>query len=235
MAIKSIIFKLLGIKLLKDNYLKWLYFANPGMLNKGNIFAFDYAIKRLPSNNPILEIGSFCGLSTNTILYLLEKNKADNKFFTADKWDFEGYSDSNIGQSNVKFSDYKAFVKNSFIRNCEFFSSDKLPHTIESSSDEFFASWDQKLTKIDVFGRKTKLGGKFSMCYVDGNHTFEVSLRDFLNTDKNLEIGGFILFDDSNYLARFGCGNKLMKEVKRSKKYKLVMRNPNCLFQKIKP
>lgn len=48
-------------KLISDEYLKWLLLVNTGMIDKGNIYAFDYAIQRLPSNSQILEIGSFCG------------------------------------------------------------------------------------------------------------------------------------------------------------------------------
>ena len=231
---KRLLYKLMGIKLLNDEYVNWLRFANAGMLNEGNIYALDYAIKRLPSKKPILEIGSFCGLSANLIRHLLEKNNADNPFFTCDKWYFEGYTESTIGNSSIKFSEYRSFVKDSFLRNCEFFSSGNLPHTIESTSDDFFQSWSSKLKTHDVFGREVRLGGEISMCYIDGDHTFEGSFRDFLNTDKNLEVGGFIMFDDSSYFSRFGCGNKLMRAVIKSKKYRLVMRNPNCLFQKIK-
>ena len=73
-------------KLIDDDYLKWLLFANAGMIDKGNIYAFDYAIKRLPSENPIVEIGSFCGLSTNILSYLLKKYSKKNKLFSTDEW-----------------------------------------------------------------------------------------------------------------------------------------------------
>jgi hypothetical protein len=32
------------------------------MLNKGNLLCFDWVMRNLPSKNPIIEIGSFCGL-----------------------------------------------------------------------------------------------------------------------------------------------------------------------------
>jgi hypothetical protein len=37
------------------------------MLNAGNVECIDYAIGHLPSDAPMLEIGSWCGLSTNVI------------------------------------------------------------------------------------------------------------------------------------------------------------------------
>ncbi len=41
-----------------DEYVAWLSFANAGMLNKGNLLAFDYAIRNLPSSNPIVLLAS---------------------------------------------------------------------------------------------------------------------------------------------------------------------------------
>src|SRR5438309_12078802 len=49
---------------LTDDYIAYLSFVNAEMLNRGNLLCFDYAIRNLPSQNPIVEIGSFCGLST---------------------------------------------------------------------------------------------------------------------------------------------------------------------------
>ena len=53
----------------EDEYVEWLCFANAGMLDRGNLYCFDYAIRNLPSSAPLIEIGSFCGLSTNLITY----------------------------------------------------------------------------------------------------------------------------------------------------------------------
>lgn len=58
-----------------DLFLNWLQFANEGMLNKGNIYCIEYAVNHLPSNSPVIEIGSFCGLSTNVISHYLIKLK----------------------------------------------------------------------------------------------------------------------------------------------------------------
>ncbi|MGL5943239.1 MAG: hypothetical protein ACRC2S_23320 [Waterburya sp.] len=75
----------INTKTIADGYFKWLNFANAGMLNKGNVYAINFVFENLISNNPILEIGSFCGLSTNAISYLLQKNGKKNKIFTCDK------------------------------------------------------------------------------------------------------------------------------------------------------
>src|SRR3989339_335443 len=150
-----------------DEYIKWLSYANAGMLNPGNIYIFDYVIKNLKSNFPIIEIGSFCGLSTNVINYFVLKYKKKNLLITCDEWEFENMKDKFVGNSNISFKQYKEFIKDSFTRN----------------------------------------------------------------VDKFLEKGGFILFDDSADGVSCGCA-KLARELCQNKRYSLVIKNPNYLFQK---
>jgi len=220
-------------KIVKNEYLNWLNYANAGMLNPGNIYSLDYAIKNLATHNPVIEIGSFCGLSTNVISYLLKKHGKKNKIITADKWIFEGAeSILNVGDSEILHADYKNFVIESFKRNVTFFSSSNIPYTIEVFSDEFFELWQSGEKVSDVFGREIQLGGKISLAYIDGNHTYEYAKRDFINTGKFLERGGFILFDDSYDGSPFSCA-KLMKEIQADKNYRLALKNPNYLFQKV--
>lgn len=238
-TVKKIIHKLKNlssppIKTLNEEYISWLSFANAGMLNSGNTYCFDFAIQYLPSNAPIIEIGSFCGLSTNLMRYLLEKNGKKNKIISSDKWVFEGSGQGKyLGSSSISHSDYRAFVKETFKRNVSFFSQTQLPFTIEEFSDDFFKLWSQNILIKDVFGRDIRLGGPISFAYVDGNHTYEFTKRDFYNIDKFLEKGGFILFDDSSDFSSFGC-NKLMKEIVKLPEYDLVIKNPNYLFKKVK-
>src|SRR5580765_7062676 len=70
-------------------FVDWLQYANAGMMMEGNIYSFEYAIKNLPSGSPLIEIGSFCGLSTNLINFYLERNGATSLLYTSDKWEFE--------------------------------------------------------------------------------------------------------------------------------------------------
>lgn len=60
------------------------------MLAPGNVWSMDYAIRHLPSDHPLLEIGSFAGLSTKVICYLLPKHGRVNVLFTCDNWDVTG-------------------------------------------------------------------------------------------------------------------------------------------------
>ena len=215
-----------------DEYVKWLCFANAGMLDRGNLYLISHAISNLPSDAPILEIGSFCGLSSNLLTYYKRKHCRPNRLFTCDKWEFEnpGGDISRVGDSPVLFAEYKQLVRDSFLRNAQTFSAGDLPFTIELFSNEFFDLWRRNCQATDVFGRQIHLGGPLSFCYVDGNHSYEGVKSDFENCDQFLQPGGFILFDDST-LKNFGVW-RLIPEVRSSGRYTLIGCNPNHLFQK---
>jgi hypothetical protein len=223
----------LNTKTTSDEYINWLTYANAGMLLRGNIYSMRFAIERLPSESPVVEIGSFCGLSTNVMSYLLSVQGKKNKLISCDKWLFESAENGgNIGNSQISHHHYREFVKSTFMRNAEFFSANNKPYTIERTSDEFFALWEKREMTCDVFGRNISLGGKICFCYIDGNHTYEFVKRDFDNVDQYLELGGFVLFDDSSDRDPFGL-TRLMTEIRRNQNYELVMKNPNYLFKKI--
>lgn len=216
-------------------FVNWLKYANAGMLNHGNIYCVEYAIEHLPSDSPIIEIGSFCGLSTNLISFYLRKNNKSNKLITADKWIFENGEapDGLLEGSNITNKQYKEFVKASYIRNITFFSKDHLPYTIEQFSDDFFKLWEAEKLETDVLGQKVQLGGKISFAYIDGNHTYEYAKRDFQNVDKYLEPGGFILFDDSADDSIWEV-TRVIDEIKKEGRYEIVINNPNYLIRKKK-
>jgi hypothetical protein len=203
------------------------------MLHAGNPYCIDYAIRNLPSAAPIVEIGSFCGLSTNVIAHYKRVHGKANPLFTADCWRFEGAgaADGHLGGSPVRHADYREFVKGTFVRNVRFFSGDDLPHTVELRSDEFFAAWRGRRVVADVFGRPARLGGPISFCYIDGDHTYEAARRDFEHCDEFLEPGGFVFFDDSAAGEPFGAV-RAAAEVQRLARYRLVATNPHTLFQK---
>ena len=217
-----------------DEYLLWLSFAVPGMLNRGNVDAMAYALARLPNNAPILEIGSFCGLSTCVLAYLRQRIGVSNPFVTCDRWSFEGQAlGQGLGDSKtVSHDDYRNFVRGSFLRNAQTFCSPDLPHTVEEDSDGFFRAWDARERRTDVFDRSVTLGGPLSFCYIDGNHTYEFAARDFHNTDKWLVPGGFILFDDSADGSRWEVC-RVVEEVVNSRRYRVVAKAPNYLVQKL--
>jgi hypothetical protein len=216
-----------------SEHLAWLSLANAGMLDRGNVACFDHAIKNLPSDAPIVEIGSFCGLSTNVLTYLKHVHGATNRLITCDKWVFEGSDDGEKldDTSTVTHAAYRDFVKRTFRENVRMFSSDDLPFTVEMFSDEFFELWSHRERRSDVFGRELELGGPISFCYIDGNHTYDFAKRDFEHTDRFLEKGGFILFDDSADGSDWEVCD-VVREVPSTGRYELVAKNPNYLFRK---
>jgi hypothetical protein len=225
-------YRLRGKFVKDDPFLAWMMLANAGMLHPGNVYALDYAISRLETPGAVVEIGSFCGQSTNAILHLLSKHERSNLFVTADPWDFEREGDiQTLGDTTVGFDDYTRFVIESFKRNVDFFSPGNRPRTFRMYSDEFFDAWDSGQSVVDVWGEELELGGAIAVAFIDGNHTYEFCRRDFENVDRRLERGGWILFDDTADYAAFGL-DRLMTEVRKDSRYELVMKNPNYLFRK---
>ena len=218
---------------LSDEFINWLCFANAGMLNRGNLMCFDYALANLPSQAPLVEIGSFCGLSTNLLGYFKRRHNVTNQLFTSDGWQFEGADPGGVvGDSSITHADYRRFVKESFCRNVRMFSANDLPHTVEMLSDDFFCAWDSGENATDVFNRPVTLGGPIAFCYIDGDHRYAPARRDFLHADRHLQPGGFILFDDSADGSHWEVC-RVIEEVKRLSNYRVVIKNPNYLVQKI--
>lgn len=217
----------------RSEYLDWLSLANAGMLLPGNVDCFDHAIRNLPGASPVVEIGSFCGLSTNVIAHLLARHGARNTLVTCDKWIFEGARDGEaLGESRtVSHAEYREFVKESFLRNVRMFSRENPPVAIEALSDEFFGAWARGELRVDLFGREFRLGGPISFCYIDGNHSYDFARRDFEHCDRHLEEGGFVLFDDSADGSGRGVCD-VVRDVARTGRYELVAKNPNYFFRK---
>ena len=214
---------------ISDEFTELLSGINAGWLERGNLYSFDYAMRNLPSEAPIIEIGSFYGLSTNLLGYYKQSNSVKNKVVNCDKWQWN--DTGQVGHSTFTYPEYLSFAKDAYIRNVQMFSRDDLPYTIELFSDEFFQQWRENREVSDVFGRTLRLGGPISFCFIDGNHAYDYAKRDFVNTDEFLEIGGFILFDDS----ADGTGwevSRVRDEVIATRRYDVVAKNPNYLFRK---
>jgi len=215
-----------------DEFTSWLCFVNAGMPTKGNLHCIEHAVENLVEGTLILEIGSFCGLSTNLISYYKRKHGVSNRLITCDKWIFEGSDKSDtVGDSPIRRADLREYVKDSYLRNVRMFSADDLPYTVEMLSDEFFAAWEKGAPLTDVFGREVEPGGEFGFCFIDGDHSYSAAKHDFEKCDAQLARGGFILFDDSDDDSGWGVCD-VVREVQEEGRYELVMKNPNYLFRK---
>jgi len=217
---------------LEDEFVRWLGYANAGMLNPGNAWSMDYAIQRLAPAHALVEIGSFAGLSANVVCHLLRKHGRSNPFYTCDNWDVTAHAETRrIEGSTLTFPEYAAYVKESFLRNVAFFSPGNRPHAIEASSAQFLERWRRGETTRDVFGREARLGGPIGFAYVDGIHSREAVRKEFESLDAFLAPGSFVLFDDSSDSSPFGL-NRLMREIAASGAYELVGQTPNYFFRK---
>ena len=219
-----------------DYFFDWLRFANAGMVTRSKIESIELGVKHVPDNTSIVEIGCFCGLSTNIIGFFKEAYGKKCPLFCADQWRFEGAENLNafIGSSSfITHRQYREFVVDTFKRNVLMFSQYDLPYPIEMSSDEFFFLWESNTSVKDVFQRDVQLGGPLGFCYIDGNHTYAYAHRDFVNSDKHLVTGGFVFFDDSGDDSKWEV-KRVISEVKASGKYEVIAHNPNYLFKKLR-
>jgi hypothetical protein len=220
--------------ILEDPYIAWLQLAQAGMQHPGNFALFDRALQAAPKGLPMLEIGSFAGLSTTIIQYLKRKHGRTEPLYTCDKWIFEGSENPLPGAAGVDHDQLRAYVMATYRRNVEALSPGDLPFTVEATSDEFFKMWSAKATTEDVFGRDVELpGGDFGFAFIDGNHTYPFAKADFQNTDGRLAPVGLILFDDSNDESDWEVRG-VIDEIKADARYTVVGKNPNYLVQKLR-
>lgn len=229
-------------KLLKDSYIDRLRCSviGEGMLHAGNPYLMDFAIKNMPLNGIVIEIGVYGGLSTNLLLYLLQKNDKIQKLYGCDAWVYEGYKDftgiveTHIdGREDILRKDYVQYIKDSFLRSVGFLNKDNLPHTCHSTSDDFFTQWSSTNLFTDVFGRNFSISQKISFAYIDGDHSLEQTEKDFNNVAERLLIGGFVLIDDSADGMSFGSAS-FIKHIRKNPCFEIVTQNPNYLIKKIK-
>ncbi|MCK9254163.1 MAG: class I SAM-dependent methyltransferase [Bacteroidales bacterium] len=215
--------------IIKEAELDYLKILVPGWFEPGHLYCIDYAIKNLNSDKPILEIGTFAGLSTNIILHFLKKYNKNNLLYTTD-WYLNNIKDEDkiCDLNNARLAcDY---LKESFIRNVKTFHPKANILSSDLASDDFFAAWDKNEIK-NLHGGSFKPKGEISFAYIDGNHAYEFAKRDFENVDKLLISGGFLLFDDSADYTNWGS-KKLAKEVAKSGNYTLIRKNPHYFLRK---
>jgi hypothetical protein len=215
-----------------DEYLRWLGYANAGLQHPGNLHAMEHVVRNLPGEEPVVEIGTFCGLSANALTYLLGKHHRPNLLFTCDCWDYEAETGPRIGKSELTHAEYRAYVKESYLRNIRTFSGKRPPHTMEARSQEFFDAWRRREKVTDVFGRSVQLGGPVGFCLIDGAHTYPFVRRDFEDCDEFLVSGGFLLFDDSGEGTAYPDVPRVVGEALATGRYELAMRNPHDLLRK---
>jgi hypothetical protein len=206
---------------ISDDFAERLFHDHADTMHRGNLHCIDHAIQNLPTDDPLLEIGSGGGLCTNLLVHFKQQNGKTNPLFTCDRW-----ISADTGPRD------QAKARDEYIRNIQRHSRADLPWTLELLSDEFFEAWDADEAARDVLERPIRLGGKFSFCLLNGSQNYEQSKRDFLNCAANLVRGGFIFFDNSADDLDWEV-REVVKEVAAREDFELVMKNPNYLFRKL--
>ncbi|MBL7829291.1 MAG: class I SAM-dependent methyltransferase [Saprospiraceae bacterium] len=242
--LKRLVYKLIGKQEFKtlphNDFLLRLRSSviGEGMLHPGNPYLMDLAIRKMPVGGCVLEIGSYAGLSSIVLHYLLDQRQRKEPLYCCDAWIYEGYHDSEAPPSNymdgrpdVLRTDFMAHIKASFIQSNQLFCSRQLPCAFHMESDLFFEKWLQNTQENDVFGRSHHLGGPISFAYIDGNHAYDYARRDVENTLKHLLPGGYMLLDDSAKHQQFGSA-RLAQELTRHPAIETIQANPNFLFRK---
>lgn len=211
-------------------------YCSGGMQTDGNYDAFYTGLKRTRNvEGRIVEIGCFCGKSSNIITYLKQYLGIDKPLVSVDPWTYTSNSvqDARIMPFfGVTWQEYEDFVRNAYKENVALFSKDSLPFAVRAFSNDLFAKWGRDETVTDVFGRSVALGGKIAFAFIDGDHSYEGAMDDFVNVDRYLSVGGQILFDDSGEGAGRGCDQAAAEAAARPN-YRLVAKNPNLLIEKI--
>jgi hypothetical protein len=206
-----------------------------GMLTPGNVDAIYHALKNVGNvDGKFLEIGCFCGLSSNLITFLKRALGISKPLFSVDPWIYgaaEARTATLTDFTSVKWEEYQAFVRAAYRSRVGFYSRDDLPHAIEQYSGDFMQLWNDCAVVTDVFGRRAELGGPLAFAFIDGDHSYEGSKEDFINIDRHLASGGYILFDDSGDGDGRGC-HRTAREASKHARYELVSKNPNYLIRK---
>ncbi|AXG69196.1 methyltransferase domain protein [Kordia sp. SMS9] len=225
-----------------DSFLKRIKatIIGEGMLHEGNIYLMDYAIRHMPDDGIVFEIGSYAGLSTNVMLHLLTKHDKKHMFVGCDAWIYEGFKDHTgiiethiDGKVDVTRKEYVSYIKQAFVNAASLLHPNKKPHTCHLTSDAFFEQWNANNEFTDVFDRTFSIQQEISFGYIDGDHSYEQTKKDFENVASKLKVNGFILLDDSAKHLHFGSSD-FIQEIQQHDAFKIIAHNPNYLLQKVK-
>lgn len=218
----------------KETFVDWIKIGVIGWCTNRNIEIIDQCVASLPAG-AIVEIGSYCGLSMSIIAHSMRMHKKTNYFYSVDDWYYEGYHPGDVISGAFTTDEWRQHTEDMF-KLTEKLAAKHVPHShIKKNSNDFFEYWTNNASLIDLHGNSTQLGGDIAFAYIDGDHSYEQSKRDFINVDKFLVPGGYVFFDDSTENVGFGC-KITAKEVMNMPNYELVFQpadgNSNKCFRK---
>jgi hypothetical protein len=210
-----------ALPILDDPFIHWIRNGISGWCPDTNIKIIDECMRHLKAG-AVVEIGSFCGLSTSIIAHCLRRYQKQNVLYSVDDWVFEGYFDCS-GTISGAFTadDWMEYTQAAF-KSAVKLTTKNINHShIQKNSNNFFEAWHAEAVVNDLQGNNQPLGGPIAFAYIDGDHSYEQSKKDFMNVDQHLVKGGFVFFDDSADNVGFGSKD-VADEVGRLPNYKLM-------------
>ena len=225
-------FARLAAELEQGGYPSWLIINTGGWLMNAasNAVGFSYAVKNMPRQTAVLEIGTYLGQSACMITYLMWKHAHFAPMFCCDPYHFEDTEKPIGGFFDASTRSFRDYCMETARRNLQTFSAHHVPHLVEAYSHEFLAAWARGDQCRDLFGRVVNLGGPLGFVYIDGSHTYEAARGDFLGADPFVVPGGFVFFDDST--PNWAGVHRLVQEVLQRPDYELLFARPNYFFRK---
>jgi len=225
-------FARLAAELEQGGYPAWLIINTGGWLMNAasNAVAFSYAIKNMPRDTAVLEIGTYLGQSACMITYLMWRHGRFAPMFCCDPYHFEQTEKPIGGFFDASTKEFRQYCIETAKRNLAMFSGHHVPHLVEAYSHEFLAAWARGQQCGDLFGRPVRLGGPLGFVYIDGSHTYEAAKGDFLGADPFVVPGGFVFFDDST--PGWAGVHRVVQEVLQRPDYELLFARPNYFFRK---
>ena len=110
-----------------------------GMMTPGNVDATYHALNNIGDvEGHLLEIGCFCGLSSNLITLLKRACGVSKLLFAVDPWVYgptEARHETFTDFTTVTWDEYQTFVREAYRSRVGFFSRDDLPHAVRHFSD----------------------------------------------------------------------------------------------------
>ena len=171
-----------------DEIAGWIAMTVPGWLHPGHLYLIDLAVRNLPSTEPVLEIGSYCGLSTNVIRRFLDLHEKSNDLWTCDPWAFG--PEGPIAGSELTFAGVRDFAKEAFVHAARHYSVHRLPFTIHATSDEFFEQWRKAAQRRTYSGASSEAAASSASAISTANTTRSMSARTFATATRTWSSAG---------------------------------------------
>jgi hypothetical protein len=224
-----------------DEFLERILCTVPGMVDRENLPLLDLAVRGITGPGPVLEIGVFCGQGTAVLSHLLDRHGKANPIWCVDPFVCQGSHDASPptpdyleqvgGNANLTRTEYTRFVREAFLRNTAVFARTRDVVLFEIGSDLFFPDLESGTLRSADGRQVPSPPSGFALTVIDGDHSYEATLRDLRGAAAHAAPGSYVLLDDSRpggWLGSVQAG----REAARDRRLQVVYRRPNLLLRK---